>query len=204
MTPHLEHRPTAAGRTLAGRAVGDTAAAFQLVLRSGADDAIASLVRAHAGVLLALACRLLGNAEEGAAAVREAFAAAGSTSDDLGGLNGAAWLRRLVVRAALARLRARPDTGPIEAMLPSFAPDGHHADAERLATPCSFAGMRASVRAAIDRLPVEERAVLLLRDGETFDVQTTANLLEIDGHTVGSRLHRARMALRELLARCPA
>lgn len=52
---------------------------------------------------------------------------------------------------------------------------------------------------ALDELDEEHRVVLVLRDVEGFDYQEIAEILDVAGGTVKSRLHRARMALRERL-----
>jgi RNA polymerase sigma-70 factor (ECF subfamily) len=46
----------------------------------------------------------------------------------------------------------------------------------------------------------EQRAVVVLRDIEGFDYRQIAAILDIPPGTVKSRLHRARMALREAIA----
>jgi RNA polymerase sigma-70 factor (ECF subfamily) len=55
------------------------------------------------------------------------------------------------------------------------------------------------VREAISRLPETHRNVLLLRDIEELDTAEVAKMLEISAGAVKTRLHRARVALRELL-----
>lgn len=56
-----------------------------------------------------------------------------------------------------------------------------------------------AVQAAIDSLEPEHRVVIVLRDVESFDYDQIAEILEVPTGTVKSRLHRARMALREKL-----
>jgi len=51
----------------------------------------------------------------------------------------------------------------------------------------------------IQVLPEGYRNVLLLRDIEELDTQETAELMGISQGAVKTRLHRARLALRELL-----
>jgi len=55
------------------------------------------------------------------------------------------------------------------------------------------------VSAALGRLPVEQRAVLLLVDREGYDYGTVAKALEIPVGTVASRLSLARAAMRRAL-----
>jgi RNA polymerase sigma-70 factor (ECF subfamily) len=59
---------------------------------------------------------------------------------------------------------------------------------------------RALVRSCIDQLPESYRTVLVLRDIEELDTEEAARVLGISGNAVKIRLHRARQALRTLLA----
>lgn len=59
--------------------------------------------------------------------------------------------------------------------------------------------MHRLVLKALDEMDDEQRSILVLRDMESLDYQQIADVLEIAPGTVKSRLHRARMALREKL-----
>ncbi|MGD0401830.1 MAG: sigma-70 family RNA polymerase sigma factor [Candidatus Acidiferrales bacterium] len=56
------------------------------------------------------------------------------------------------------------------------------------------------VRQAVERLEAAEREVLLLREFEELSYEEIAKILYVPVNTVRSRLFRARMALREILA----
>jgi DNA-directed RNA polymerase specialized sigma24 family protein len=77
-------------------------------LRCGQDKAFERLVREHTGRLLAVARRLLGSEPDAQDAVQEAFLSAFKA---IGQFTGAAklstWLHRIVVNAALMKLRSR-------------------------------------------------------------------------------------------------
>jgi len=116
------------------------------------------------------------------------------------------WLHRIVVNAALMRLRSRRRRREdhIDDLLPRFDEDGRFAEPvvpwetdallERHET-------RALVRRAIDRLPESYRTVLVLRDIEELDTEETAVALGLQVNAVKTRLHRARQALRTLIER---
>ena len=53
----------------------------------------------------------------------------------------------------------------------------------------------------LDKMDDFYRAILVLRDIEQLDYATIADVLDIQVGTVRSRLHRARLRLRELLAK---
>jgi RNA polymerase sigma-70 factor (ECF subfamily) len=180
-----------------------------LLTRLRAEDAKAyeELVRAYSPRLLAVARRMLRNEEEARDAVQEAFV---SAFRGIGSFQGDArlstWLHRIAVNASLMRLRSRrrkPETS-IEELLPGFLEDGHHANAPQpwqagAQELVERSEVRGAVRQAIDRLPDTHRNVLLLRDIEELDTAEVARVLEISEGAVKTRLHRARVALREQL-----
>lgn len=103
----------------------------------------------------------------------------------------------------LRRLRRHPEQ-PIDPLLPGFLDDGHQANpaaswAESAEEILQRQENRRLVRACIDRLPESYRTVLVLRDIEEMDTDTTARLLGVSLGVVKTRLHRARQALRALL-----
>ena len=55
----------------------------------------------------------------------------------------------------------------------------------------------------MERLDAAEREVLLLREFEELSYEEIAKMLHAPVNTVRSRLFRARMALREILATTP-
>jgi RNA polymerase sigma-70 factor (ECF subfamily) len=184
-----------------------TEAELLTALRGGDQAAFETLVRANCVRLLAVARRLLRHEEDARDVVQEAFLSAFKA---IGSFDGNArlstWLHRIVVNAALQRLRSRQrqPVRPIEELLPQFLADGHHArDAVEWREPVEAALQRQEtcdlVRAAIEQLPEPYRSVLLLRDIEGLDTDETARLLGIQPGAVKTRLHRARQALRTLL-----
>ena len=61
--------------------------------------------------------------------------------------------------------------------------------------------MRGALDDAIAGLPEIYKTVILLRDVEELTTEETADVLEITTDTVKTRLHRARLALRQKLDR---
>ncbi len=182
-------------------------AAWVSALRAGDEQAFEKLVRADSGRMLAVAQRMLQSESDAQDAVQEAFLSAFRAIDRFqGGSRLSTWLHRIVVNAALMKLRSRQrrPEDPIEELLPKFLEDGHLAQPavewkESAQTALERQEVRASVRESIDRLPESYRTVLLLRDIEELDTQETAHLLELSPNAVKIRLHRARQALRGLL-----
>jgi RNA polymerase sigma-70 factor (ECF subfamily) len=60
--------------------------------------------------------------------------------------------------------------------------------------------LRDIIQNAIQALPPKYRLVFNLRDLEGFDTEETAEILEITPQAVKTRLHRARLFLRERLS----
>ncbi len=178
-------------------------------LRAGSDEAFESLVREHGGVMLATARRVLGQDADAQDAVQDAFVQAFRKIDTFHGESKLrTWLHRITVNASLMKLRSsrsRPAVS-IDELLPQFLEDGHRTVGEkRWSDPGLVAAerseTRAIVREMIDCLPDDYREVVLLRDVEQLDTKETADFLGVGLAVVKTRLHRARQALRTLLAR---
>jgi RNA polymerase sigma-70 factor, ECF subfamily len=191
----------------AGRAMPDEAALAR-GLRDGDPATFESIVRAYGPRLLAVTRRILGNDEDARDAVQDAFISAFRARGQFTAASRVStWLHRIAVNAALMKLRSRrrrPEAS-IDDLLPAFLADGRHAApvaawAEPVEARLERRETRERVRAAIDRLPESYRTVLVLRDLEGFDTGETAKMLGLTPNAVKIRLHRARMALRTLIA----
>ena len=178
-------------------------------LRGGDAAAFEALVRQHGGRMLATARRMVPVEEDARDVVQEALLSAfRSIRSFEGTARLSTWLHRIVVNAALMKLRSRRRRreDSIEDLLPRFTDDGHFAEA---VTPWEADAdalierheTRAAVRRAIAMLPEPYRIVLVLRDIEELDTDETAAALGLRTNAVKTRLHRARQALRTLLER---
>ena len=177
-------------------------------VRQGDPAAFETVVRTYGPRLTAVARRILRDDDQAREAVQEAFISAYRNRAQFhGDARLSTWLHRIAVNAALQRIRSakrRPEE-PIEDLLPRFLPDGHHVERFRAWTEApderlSRLETAATVREAIDRLPEAYRTVLLLRDIEGLSGQEAAEMLHITPNAVKIRLHRARIALRTLIA----
>ncbi|WP_219908008.1 sigma-70 family RNA polymerase sigma factor [Enhygromyxa salina] len=183
-------------------------------MRAGDDRAFERLVRVHIGPLHAVALRLLKNDADADDIVQEGFLSAFRNFDSFrGDARLKTWLHRIVVNAALQRLRRsksragqQADVVDVTELLPRFADNGypehfHQPWVQTIEELATRAETREQVRQMIDKLPDNYRTVLILRDIEELDTSETAELLELSPGTVKVRLHRARQALRNLLER---
>jgi len=177
-------------------------------LRARDPRAFELLVRRQTSPLLATATRILRNQEDASDAVQDAFIAAFKAVDRFDGNSQVStWLHRILINVCLMRLRSRrrkPEES-IDALLPSFLPDGHHVESfvdwpENVHAVIEQREMRDAVRHAIDRLPESYRTALLLRDIEELDLREVAHALDISPNAAKLRVHRARQALRTILS----
>jgi len=180
-------------------------------LRNGNEEAFELMVRTYGGRMLAVARRLLRQEEDARDAVQTAYVSAFTgLASFKGGCQLSTWLHRIVVNAALMKLRTqrRKPEESIESMLPTFLEDGHHtedfsawaAQADRL---LEEKQTRSLVRSAIALLPETYRTVLVLRDIEELTTEEVAVALDITANAVKIRLHRARQALATLIRTQP-
>ena len=176
-------------------------------LRLGDDEAYEQFVRENTPRMLAVARRFLRNEEDARDAVQDGFMSAFKALPRFeGGAMLSTWLHRIVVNASLMKLRTkkRKPERSIEDLLPGYKEDGHpqeffEAWRETGHDVAVREEERALVRKSIDRLPDNYRNVLLLRDIEGINTSETARLLDLTPGAVKTRLHRARLALRQLL-----
>lgn len=182
-------------------------AALVSALRAGDESAYETMVRRYGARLLATAMRLMKREDDAADVVQEAYLSAFRAIDRFGGgARLSTWLHRIVVNAALMRLRSRRRRREesIDDLLPRFDETGHFAEpptdwgasADQLLERKDSCAM---VRAAIAKLPESYRTVLVLRDVEELDTEEVAQVLGVTANAVKVRLHRARQALRSLI-----
>jgi RNA polymerase sigma-70 factor (ECF subfamily) len=181
--------------------------ALVAALKRGDEAAFEQVVRQFGPRLLAVARRFLGNEADAQDAVQDAFLSAFRGIEGFQeGARLSTWLHRITVNACLMKLRTRrrrPEMA-IEDLLPKFQSDGH-----REGSAIDWAGIEDTsvldretqrfVRAKIEELPESYRSVLLLRDIEEKSTAETAELLDMTETAVKTRLHRARLALRNLI-----
>ena len=176
-------------------------------LRAGDEAAYEQMVRTYGARLLAVARGLLRHDEDAQDCVQSAYISAFKGLPTFkGGCQLSTWLHRIVVNAALMKLRTRrrkPEES-IEPLLPTYLDDGHHTEdfaewavrADRL---LEAKEARSMVRAAISELPESYRTVLILRDIEEQSTEEVAIQLACSANAVKVRLHRARQALGTVL-----
>ncbi|WP_236654299.1 RNA polymerase sigma factor SigM [Streptacidiphilus anmyonensis] len=161
----------------------------------GDPDAFGELVRRHRDRLWAIALRTLGDREEAADALQDAFVSAFRAAHTFQGRSAVTtWLHRIVVNACLDRARRsstrRTRLVEDETVLETAAGHDEGADvsAER-------GELRRELATALATLPGEQRAALVLVDMEGYSVAEAAAVLDVPAGTIKSRCARARAKL---------
>jgi len=188
-------------RLLLDRAVGGDAGALE------------SLMTRHSGRVFRLAYGITRSQADAEEIVQDVFLTMvrkGASFEGHAALTS--WMYRVTTNVALNKRRGkrRELEVSLEEHLPTYKEDGHR-DGDRSYVLADWSDTpeqtlmsgeaRKILESAIDTLPDHYRAVLILRDVEELSNEEVAAIVDDSLGSVKSRLHRARMALREQLTR---
>lgn len=109
-----------------------------------------------------------------------------------GGIDLQKWLYRVVRNAAIDRIRQLSREDELDTEQQSTSSQSPEMQLEQLQ-------IKTRLMQVLSALPVMQRELIVLRDYHGNSYEDIAEILAIPVGTVMSRLHRARMALRELL-----
>lgn len=182
-------------------------------LRAGDATALEGLMEQFAPRVYRLAHGITHNEADAEEVVQDVFL---SLFRKIDGFEGRAalgtWIYRITVNAALIKRRGKRAELEVllEDHLPTFREDGHR-EGDRAMLLADWSASpeeellsgetRRTIRRMVASLPDRYRVVLLLRDLEELSNEETAEILGESVASVKSRLHRARMALREQITR---
>ncbi len=167
---------------------------------SGDPDAFNRLVELYQDYLFALTVRVVNDREAAADAVQEAFFNAYRNLHRFHGDSFRSWITRIALNAAtdILRVRKRRPADPY----PEWEDESWQPPADESEGPERAAMVRsrdATLAAALQRVTPDQRAAILLYDIEGYDYQEIAEMQGVSLGTVKSRIHRGRLALRDLL-----
>ena len=172
--------------------------------RKGDPRAFDELARGEERALYRHAARIVGPGADAEDVVQDAFLSAWRSIRSFEGTSFRAWLFRIVTNRALDKVRSRKR----RAELPLEPADDEEVTwAEPAAPGPELVDLAASrealvvVEEALATIPEEQRAALLLRDVEGFAYEEIAIMTSVEIGTVKSRIHRARVAVRNTLVR---
>lgn len=178
-------------------------------IRAGENQCYDLFVRRFGSKVLAVAKRYLRSDADAADCFQDTFVAAFDGIDRFEKRSSlGTWLRGITVNQCLMRIRtnSRRREESIDHLLPEFDERGKRVTTYEPAQSSDFGDMidrsqtKTVVRSKIDELPDDYRMTLLLRDIDGYSTQETADILGIRVNAVKTRLHRARSALKTLLA----
>ena len=165
----------------------------------GKSTAFGQLVQKYQGRLYNTLVHVVGNTEDARDVVQDAFVQAFVKLDTFRRSSAFyTWLYRIAFNVAASHHRRRKATLSVEhtreitgqePVDPDDGPEKRLEQQER----CR------QVHEALDQLTEEHRMVLVLREIDGCCYETIAEVLELPIGTVRSRLHRARLQLKELL-----
>jgi RNA polymerase sigma-70 factor (ECF subfamily) len=182
--------------------------ALVAALRRGDPMAAEDLVAAYGGRASRLANRITGSVQDAEEAVQDAFLSVIRKIETFrGDATFGSWVYRIVANAAYQycrRRRARDADVSLDKLLPVFDEHGRHvapvADwSLSVDDPARQIELRLMLRTAIDELPADYRAFVLLRDVEGLAPGDIAAILDLTVDNVTTRVHRARLFLRKRL-----
>jgi RNA polymerase sigma-70 factor (ECF subfamily) len=180
--------------------------AFLEKLRAGDPAAFAQFVEANQRNVYNLALRMLNEPQEAEDVLQETFLSAYKALPDFEGRSSlSTWLYRIASNASLMRLRKKqPETTSMDESLeleegdslPRQFVDWSSVPEDELLSDES----RRVMDEAAAELPERLRIVFILRDIEGLSTQEAGEVLELSESAIKTRLHRARLALREKLS----
>ena len=185
----------------------------ELVARARARDlgAFEQLIDRHEDRLYRVAMRLLRNENDAREVLQDALLSAWQNLDSFAGrAQFGSWIYRVTVNAALMLLRSRRrrPTVSVEDLAPGVLDEAigasHDSGSDWSKRPdeqLQSGELKQHIEGALDQLPEILRLVFVLRDVEGMSTEETAEILDITIPTVKTRLHRARLALREAISR---
>lgn len=174
---------------------------MQLIAAAAAGEPAAfhELVDRHAPHLYRLATMLSRNAADAEDIVQETFIGAFAGLARFNGQSSVkTWLSRILTRQAARswnKLKRSRATAAIEERVESGADDAGLS----VASTATATDRRIDIGAMLQKLSVEHRTVLLLREMQGLSYDEIAKTLGVPQGTVESRIHRARGELRRRL-----
>ena len=166
--------------------------------RTGDDRALEQLLRRHHDRIVAVCRQLCRDRSDAEDAAQEAMIAIVRGLDRFDGRSRfSTWAYRVTTNSCLDELRRRRRRPlPVDAdAAPEVAAPGPGPDDEAERT-----SVRAELATALDTLPEEFRAPLVLRDVADLDYAAIGEILDLPPGTVRSRIARGRARLAEALA----
>ena len=169
---------------------------------AGNSTAFGTLVRRYQDRLFNAVLRVVENSEDAADVVQDAFLNAYQSLNSFkGDSEFFTWLYRIAFNAAISLRRKRKAVVSLNGSTDEkgIAEPVDPSEYGRPGSALERSEEDGQLMAALGRLSAEHRVVLVLKDLESQKYEEIAEVLDVPIGTVRSRLHRARMELRDLL-----
>jgi RNA polymerase sigma-70 factor (ECF subfamily) len=169
--------------------------------REGDLDAFNDLVECYQDQLFALVVRMVPDRDQASDVTQEAFFSAFRGLSSFRGGSVKSWLNRIAVNAAMDIQRARKRR-PVQPY-PELEDESWQPPAPADADPVHTALMTertTALNVALASITNDQRVAIVLFDVEGYDYAEIAEMTGVSLGTVKSRIHRGRLALRDLLA----
>lgn len=179
------------------------------LLKAGESTAFEEILRRYEAKVFSLVRGLTRNDSDAQDALQDTFL---SVYQKIGTFKGrsslSTWIYRVAVNAALMKIRKRKHDDravPIDEYLPEFDGAGHVValpDGAPLPDRVLLNKELARyLKESIQALPPDDRAIVILRDQEGLSNEEVAAVMNLSVPAIKSRLHRARLYLRERISR---
>ena len=160
---------------------------------------VSALAEEHLDAAYNLGRWLLGNEQDAADAVHDAFVRATRSAHTYAGGNARAWWLAIVRNCCLAALKTRRREVP-GVVVETIVDAGVDAAANDVESAAEAVERSRAIERQLQALPVEFREALILREIEDLSYREIADVLDVPIGTVMSRLSRGRALLQKALA----
>ena len=178
-------------------------------LKRGDQTALEAIFESYSGKLYRVAQRILGEAADTEEVIQDVFWTVYRKAASFKGESQlSTWLYRLTVNAALGRVRRGKKKKEVEyeEFMPKFQKDGHHRIrpvvdwSDTLDEKYAQEEIHALIGQALGQLKPIDKSVILLSDLEDLSDREIAAAVGLTVSAVKTRLHRARLFMRGILA----
>jgi RNA polymerase sigma-70 factor (ECF subfamily) len=205
----IDTSPDKINRTVRKRPTDEHQPDLSKRLREQDESAYIELLNLYSKKVFRLAMSLVKHKEDAEDVTQEVFLTVCSRIDDLKESKAlSSWIYRITVNASLMKIRksGRSEQVSFEEDLPRFDQNGMHVKpvkdwSENPEEKASSKEVMDFIRENLKELPESYKVVFLLRDVEGLSNNEVAEVLDISLTATKSRLHRARLFMRERLSK---
>ena len=176
--------------------------------RRGENGAFETLVRRHGAAVLGYLIKMTHNQDHAEDLFQETFQKVHEHAETFSGDNLRPWVLKIATNAALGRWRKEKKHAAVSLAIPAGCPDGQHCSTLESTLASNAPGpdqsyeleeKRRQVRAALEQLPTQQRAALILNYYHQMTYQQIAESLGCSVGSVRTHLFRALKKMATLL-----